>query len=97
MSIDDVTIVLHGVCNTVGYFEDGASFSSLAPKDTICPGYETNTGDNAKEFHLMLQITMFLGLLFLLFVMYRSCSRTKIDWYNRCTSINCIRTSIWLI
>ena len=77
-----VNIVSKGVCDTVAYFEEGASFSALAPKDTICPGHESHTGDSAQELSLMIQITMFFGLIFLLIVMGRSCSRTYVDWYR---------------
>ena len=78
----NVTIVSHGVCDTVAYFEDGASFSALAPKDTICPGDESTSSDSIVELSVMIQITTLLGMFFLLIVTCRSCSRIKVDWYR---------------
>ena len=63
------TIVSHGVCDTVAFFENGAKYSVLAPRDTICPGHHTTQRESVIETTTMIEITMFVGLIFLLIVM----------------------------
>jgi len=62
------------------YFYDSNTFSSLVPSKLF--GCSSTSSDKATELSDVLVISMIVGLLFLLYVMYRSCSKNRTDWYR---------------
>jgi len=62
------------------FYNDSKPYSSLVPSKLI--DCHSAADDSAKQLANMLQVTMLLGMVFLLFVMYRSCNKNRTDWYR---------------
>jgi len=62
-------------------FYGNNTFGSLVPSK-LAGCTSTTESDSAVELATILQITMLTGLTFLVFVMYRSCNKRRMDWYR---------------
>lgn len=67
-------------------FYESGGFSSLVPSKLIDCQTSGSDDDDSDEYFAevrkIVAITMFMGLLFLVLAMYRSCSKTRTDWYR---------------